>query len=152
MKKLNHALTSRRQFITRIAPACAMTCVGGKGLLGMMHLSAQQEGKHKFDQPIDFPITYRQFQRNSNRGKIQLIKTLIKELGEERAIEIIKTDTRESAFAMGQSQAKAAEKNDFDTYVNMFRDPKRYTNTLTKEIIEVTTASEALKYARERRG
>ena len=145
MKNFTPPLTSRRQFITRVAPACALTCIGGKGLLGMMHLATQQEGKHKFDQPVDLALTYRRLQWNAARGKIQLIKTLIKELGEERAIEIIKTDTRESAYALGQRQAKAAEKNDFNAYVSMFRDPKPYANTLTMEIIEDSEKAFELK-------
>jgi len=145
MKNLNQKQTSRRKFLVKTIPACALTCVGSKGLLGLRNLSAQQEGKHKFDQPIDFTLTYRQFQRNTNRGKIQLIKTLIKELGEERAIEILKTDTRESALALGQRQAKSVKKNDFNTYVEMFRDPKGYKFTLTKEIVEDSEKAFELK-------
>jgi hypothetical protein len=145
MEKSNLVKPSRRHFITKIVPACAMTCLGSKHLLGMMHSFPQQGGKHKFDQPIDFTLTYRQFQRNVNREKIQLIKTLIKELGEEKAIEIIKTDTRESALALGQRQAQAAKKNDFYTYVNMFRDPEQFKYTLTMEIIEDSEKAFELK-------
>lgn len=136
MEKTFLANPSRRQFITKIVPVCAMTCLGSKHLLGMRRLSARQEAKHKFDQPFDRKLTYRQFQMSTNGSKIQLIKTMIKELGEERTIEILKTDTSESAFAMGQRQAKAAKKNDLNTYVDMFRDPNRFKNSLTMEIIE----------------
>ena len=145
MEKSNLVNPSRRQFITKIVPACAMTCLGSKHLLAIRLLSAQQEEKHKFDQPFDRALTYRQFQRSINGGKIQLIKTLIKELGEERAIEILKTDTRVSAFAMGQRQAKAAKKNDLNTYVDMFRDPNRYKFTLTMKIIEDSEKAFELK-------
>jgi hypothetical protein len=48
-------------------------------------------------------------------------------------------------LALGQRQAKAAEKNDFDTYVNVFRDPKRYQYTLTKEVIEDSAKAFELK-------
>ena len=130
--------TSRRQFITKIAPACAMTCLGSKHLLGMMQSETQEKAKHKFDLPMERTLTYRQYFRATNSGKIRLIKTMVKELGEDRAIEIIKTDTSESALALGQRQAKAAEKNDFYTYVDMFRDPEQYKNTLTMKIIEDT--------------
>ena len=127
---------SRRHFITKFAPACALTCLGSKHLFGMMQTEAQQEAKHKFDQPLDFDLTYRQFFRRTTGSEIELIKTMIKELGEDKAIEIIQTNTREGALALGKRQAQAAEKNDFYTYVDMFRDVERFKNTLTMEIIE----------------
>jgi hypothetical protein len=143
MKNLNLTQTSRRQFLIKTVPACALTCIGAKGLLGMTYLSGQQEGKHKFDHPLERTLTYRQFYMSNTAGKIQLIKTLIKELGEERAIELIKTDTRENALALGQSQAKAAKKNDLNTYVQQFRGGYKY--TLTKEIVEDSERAFELK-------
>lgn len=140
MKNFRHTQTNRRQFLIKTVPACALAYIGSSGLPGMRHLSAQQEGKHKFDQPLDLELTYRQFQRRVKQEKIQLIKTLIKELGEERTIEILKTDTREAALAQGQRGAQALKraglKNDFNAWVSQFRDPRRGKNTLTKEIIE----------------
>ena len=136
---------SRRHFITKIVPVCAMTCMGGKQLFGMLQTNTQEGNKHKFDLPMEMTLTNRQYAMATTRGKIQLIKTMIKELGEEKAIEIIKTDTRESAFALGQRQAKAAEKNDFYTYVDMFRDTEQFKNTLTMEIIEDTENAFELK-------
>ena len=143
MKNLNHTQTSRRQFLIKTVPACALTCIGSKRLLGMKYLSAQQEGKHKFDHPLERTLTYRQYQMSTTAGKIQLIKTLIKELGEEKAIELIKTDTRENALALGQRQAKAAKKNDLNTYVDQFRGGYEY--TLTKEIVEDSEKAFELK-------
>ena len=137
--------TNRRHFLTRAVPACAMTCLGGKRLLGLDQSSAPQEAKHKFDQPLEFELTYRQYFRRTARSEIELIKTMIKELGEERAIEILQINTREGALALGQRQAKAAEKNDFYTYVDMFRDTNRYKNTLTMEIVEDTEKAFELK-------
>jgi hypothetical protein len=149
MKNFKHTQTSRRQFLIETVPACALVCIGSSGLPGMRHLSAQQEGKHKFDQPLEFVLTHREIQRRAKQEKIQLIKTLIKELGEERTIEILKIDTREAALAQGQRQAqavkRAGKKNDFNTYVSMFRDPKRGAYTLTKEIIEDSEKAFELK-------
>ena len=41
----------------------------------------QQEAKHKFDQPLDFELTFRQYFRRTTGNEIDLIKTMIKELG-----------------------------------------------------------------------
>jgi hypothetical protein len=122
-----------------------MTCLGGKQLLGMLQTDTEEGNQHKFDLPMEMTLTNRQYAMATTRGKIRLIKTLIKEPGEEKAIEIIKTDTRESALALGQRQAKAAEKNDFYTYVDMFRDTEQFKNTLTMEIIEDTEKAFELK-------
>ena len=110
-----------------------------------MGMEKFQEKKHKFDLPMERTLTNRQYFMASNMGKIELIKTIIKELGKDRAIEIIKTDTREGALALGKRQAQAAKKNDFYTYVDMFRDTNRYKNTLTMEIIEDTEKAFELK-------
>ena len=143
MDNLNKS--NRRHFLTRIVPACALTCLGSKQLLGMAQSDLLQEKKHKFDLPMERVLTNRQYFIATNGGKIGLMKTLIKELGEEKAIEIIKTDTSESALALGKRQAQAAKKNDFYTYVDMFRDQERYKNTLTMKIVEDTEKEFELK-------
>jgi len=137
--------TSRRKFITKIAPTCALTCLTGTNIFGMVQTKPQQKPTHKFDLPMDLALTNRQYATATSRGKIELIKTMVKELGKEKAIEIIKTDTRESAFTLGQNQAKAAEKNDFYTYVDMFRDPEKFKHMLTMEIIEDSEKAFELK-------
>ena len=145
MQRQYNTQTTRRDFLTIAGPACAMTCLGSKHLFGMLQIKTDGEPKHKFDMPMDRVLTHRQYMMACNNSKIALIKTMIKELGEERAIEIIKTDTRESALALGQRQAKAAEKNDFYTYVDIFRNKKQYENTLTMEIIEDSEKAFELK-------
>jgi hypothetical protein len=137
--------SNRRHFLTRIVPACSLTCFGNKQLMGMTESDGPQEKKHKFDLPIERVLTNRQYFMATNGSKIGLMKTLIKELGEEKAIEIIKTDTSESALALGKRQAQAAKKNDFYTYVDMFRDQERYKNTLTMKIVEDTEKAFELK-------
>lgn len=145
MKNPNHGRATRRQFITKIVPACALTCLWSEHIFGMTQTDTKEEVVHKFDKPLEYELTYKQLFRGSARGKINLIKTLVKELGEEKAIQIIKTDTSENAFNLGKRQAEAAENNDFYTYVDMFRDKDRYKNTLTMEIIEDTKKAFELK-------
>lgn len=145
MENPNRTQTTRRSFLTKIAPACALTCLGGKQLLGMLQTEPEEAEKHKFDQPLDFELTYRQYHRRTARNKIDLIKTMIQELGERRAIKIIQTNTREGALALGRRQAQAAETNDFYTYVDIFRDVEGFKNTLTMEIIEDSEKAFELK-------
>jgi hypothetical protein len=111
----------------------------------MTQTDTDDEVIHKFDKPLEYELTYKQLFRRSAGGKISLIKTLVKELGEEKVLQIIKADTRENALNLGKRQAKAAEKNDLYTYVDIFRDNDRYKNTLTKEIIEDTEKAFEMK-------
>ena len=60
MKNSNHTLTTRRQFIARIAPVCAFTCLGSTKGLALNERSMQdtaQASGHKFDAEIK--LTYR---------------------------------------------------------------------------------------------
>ena len=112
MENSNYHQTTRRQFITKIAPVCALSCISSRCILSMKQAKAQQQVTHKFDMPLEMELTNRQFAMILTREKISLIKTMIKEMGEEKTIKILKRDTQENAFAMGQRQAKTTEKND----------------------------------------
>ena len=86
MKNQKSTNPNRRQFITKIVPACALTCLGAKHLLAMKQSKSDKQEKHKFDQPMEMNITYRQYFKRTARGEIDLIKTMVKELGEEKTI------------------------------------------------------------------
>ena len=73
MKNQKSTNPNRRQFITKIVPACAMTCLGAKQLLGMQQKQTDEEVKHKFDQPMERQMTYRQYFKRAARGEIDLL-------------------------------------------------------------------------------
>lgn len=137
----------RRQFITRLMPACALTCLGIKNARGFElpgEKPVGQESKHKFDSPFDRPLTNRQFFAVRYGEFIQLAKALEKEIGQEKLVEFLKKNTQARLLQLGQYQAKNSPDNSFQTYVKMFKGPG-YDKTLTMEIVEDTDKAFELK-------
>jgi hypothetical protein len=138
---------SRRQFISRIVPACSLMCLGAGNALAFTPSEKKallQEAKHKFDNEFERKLTYRQFFATQYRGTIQLVKALEKEMGKDKLIEFLKKFTHERMLNVGQNHAKRSPDNSFRTYTNTFR-PPRYKNTLTHEIVEDTEKAFELK-------
>jgi len=130
----------RRQFLATLMPACALTCLGAKYVLGSDFYRAMpliQEAKHKFDGPFDRPLTYRQLFATRYGEFIQLAKALEKEMGQEKLLGFLKKNTEARLYQVGQQQAKQSPDQSFSTYVKTFKGPG-YDKTLTKEIIEDT--------------
>ncbi len=98
----------------------------------------QSEDKHKFDQAFDRKLTYKQFFAIRYRESIQLAKALTEELGKEKTIALLKKHTAARMTRVGQAQAKRSPDTNFSTYVATFKDPERYKNTLTMDIVEDT--------------
>ena len=138
----------RRQFLSKVMPACALTCFG----LGNAFALTQDEKKstmseeiHKFDEELKRILTYRQYYATRYREYIQLAKALEKELGKEKAIQFLKKYSEERMLQYGKSHASKSPDNSFHTYTDTFRDLNRYKNTLTMEIIEDTEKAFELK-------
>jgi hypothetical protein len=131
--------TDRRAFLTKIVPACALTCVGVKSVPALVHRGKHaylQEEVHKFDQEFDRKLTYRQMLGARYRDLIDLARALEKEMGKDKMIEFLKKTTTERLLNFGKQQAERMQDNTFDAYVNQFR--SGYDKTLTMEIVEDT--------------
>jgi hypothetical protein len=137
----------RRQFITRLIPACALTCLGVKTAPGFDLFGEKpvgQESKHKFDGSFDRPLTNRQFFAVRYGEFIQLAKVLEKEMGQEKFLEFLKKNTQARLLQAGQNQAKNSPDTSFQTYIKTFKNPI-YDKTLTMAIIEDTDKAFELK-------
>ena len=140
----------RRQFVTRVIPACAVTCLGlGFGdafaLVQANKKSTPSQDKHKFDEEFERKFTYRQFFNAQYNEVIQLAKALKEEMGKDKAIEFIKKSTTKRLLKLGQDHAKRSPDNSFHTYMDTFRNIERYKNTLTMEVVEDTEKAFELK-------
>ncbi len=147
MEKLYSFESSRREFMTKIIPACAVTCFGvgyAFSLTKSDTTSLIQEAKHKFDTELDKKLTYRQVLAMQHSRFIDLTIALEKEMGKDKLIEFLKKFTTERLLKIGQNQAKRSPDNSFKTYVNTFRSPQ-YEKTLTMEIVEDTEKAFELK-------
>ena len=138
---------SRRQFFSRVVPACALTCLGTGNVLGFVPPGRgllSQEGKHKFDNPYDRPLTHRQFLAARYGEFIRLAKALEKEMGQEKFLAFLKEKTRTELLTAGQEQAKRSPDASLQTYTKTFKSPV-YDIPLTKEVVEDTEKAFELK-------
>jgi len=133
-------ITSRRNFITKTVPACAMTCMFSGSLLGMSLNELQEkpaQAKHKFD-TVFGELTYRQINNMQTRYFINFAKYLEQNLGKEKAHELIKKFADNQAMNRGKAQASKAPDVGLQSYVKQFKEDPLYKNSLTMEIIQDT--------------
>ncbi len=138
---------SRRQFISRVMPACSVACLGAGNLLALNSPEMKtvfQEEKHKFEEELSRKLTIKQFYAVRYGEFIRFAKALEKEMGKEKLIGFLKKNTQERMVITGQNHAKNSPDNSFKTYVSTFRPPK-YKDSLTHEVVEDTDTTFELK-------
>ena len=145
---------NRRDFVTSIVPACAVTCITGCGAVAATQVVTEPEPtaepptqlmKCDFDAEYPKKLTYREFFMNRYQSLVSTCKFLVEELGREETIGLIKKLTERDLLKLGAKQAEKAEKNDLNSYVEMFRGEEGFKNTILKEIVEDTENAFELK-------
>lgn len=141
---------NRRDFLGRIIPACAVTCLGLKALplFGQTAVpSAQPPAGHKFDAEVPRKFTYRQAaSAQFNAAFIPFIKFCAQELGREKTIEMLKAFVSEGSVEGAKRVAQRLGKNDFEALKSFFSPSSpAYANTLTFTLPESTDKVHELK-------
>lgn len=151
MNKALETGSSRREFLGRILPACAVTCLGLKGLplLGQSPPASGQApaGKHKFDEEIPMKLTFRTFfDLQYGRSFVGLLTFFSAKLGPEKAVELLKEWSTGESTEAGKRTAQRLGASDF-TALKKFFSPANpgYKNTLTLEVVESTDRAHELK-------
>jgi len=141
MKQIEKNQTCRRDFLTKVMPFCAASCLGASRIFAKspnMDQSLSEQNQHKFDRELPGPkITYRRMVAFRNRSYIQFARFLQKELGEEEVIRLIKKHTDERMLQRAKKDLERLGNSDFKTYISIFRDP-RMLASLNMEIIQDT--------------
>ncbi|MGD8780712.1 MAG: L-2-amino-thiazoline-4-carboxylic acid hydrolase [Ignavibacteria bacterium] len=137
---------SRRKFITCTLPLCAVACFlkGNETLFAQSKEKSDKQDGHKFDKKSDRELTVADYFNTRYSEFIKLAKIMEKELGKEKVIAVLKENTKERAFNLGQDQAKKIGSNSLQDYVKQFR-PPAYKNLLTHEIVEDTDTAFEIK-------
>ncbi len=132
--------SGRRQFLTRTVPACAVSCFAAGNILELINPSGllMAQAKHKFDEKVTREMTYRQISDLMIRGYLDLSKVLFEELGKGKTIDIFKIAADKRGSEMGKRMAKRLSDNSFKTFKGIFKDEKRWKNSMTHSIIEDT--------------
>ena len=138
MKNLNNTQASRRQFLTQVAPVCALTCVAGENVFSKAREAFAQDArqsKHKFD--AEMKLTRRQFWADRGRQAINLIKSFDEAFGKEKVIEILKGHAYNRTKRNGERFRLRMGTNDFETFKTRFIGPGSYSETLiVAEVVE----------------
>lgn len=145
------ANTGRREFLTVIAPACAITCLGFKLAYAQEGAKASTSGdsaageSHRFDTEFPDKLTYRQYYRVRYGEAIDLAKSLQEEMGREKAVGFLKRYASRVMGDYGKSQATRTEDHSLRQYTELFRNFDNYRNRLAMEIVEDTDRAFELK-------
>lgn len=138
-----HQRNSRREFLTRSLPACALSmcalsCMGAAGSM-LYGRSYAQDEIHKFDKEYEFSRapTLRDLSRMRNSQYINFCKYLTNELGEEKGIDIIRDFSDKRSEEIGMWVAKRDSDNSFTNFTKVFKSPQMM-DTLAMEILEDT--------------
>ncbi len=139
--------SDRRQFLTKIIPVCTAACMGLKSSIAHSAvketLFSSQEG-HKFDQPMERQLTYRQYMTAQNREYIELVKSLEGVVGKEKLLEHIKELTAARLFEMSKRFIERLPGNKLTDLSDVFKSPM-FANTLTMDFVEETETVFELK-------
>lgn len=131
---------SRRGFLAGLAPACALFCLGtGKfpARDSMQGNPVQSKSGHKFDQPFNRELSFRQVSDMRYRSLISYAKALEKGIGRDKMLGFLKKDTMARLLLSGQSFAKRAPDTAFTSFTRIFNNPAMAA-TLEMEVIEDT--------------
>jgi hypothetical protein len=149
--------SSRRAFLGRMLPACAVTCLGLRSLpllgdpapAGQAQPQAsggQTSAKHKFDEELPMKPTFRQLITAEYSSFIPLAVFLSERLGKEAVVQLLKDWTTVRSQEAGADTAKRLGANDFAALKKFFTpDSRLYKYTLTMEIAESTDTAHELK-------
>jgi hypothetical protein len=141
MKEFGKKPSSRRDFLTKAVPACAVSCFAANSIFASTPWSGHPflgQDVHKFDKEIPgLKMTYRRLAAMRHRSFIRFARFLQGEIGEERVIELIKKQTEQRLKEQAEKDLERLGKSDFKSYISIFRDPGMLAS-LTMEIIEDT--------------
>ena len=141
MKESVKKQSTRRDFLIKTVPVCAVSCLAASKVFAkspMIAKSLFEQEEHKFDKKLPGPdMTYRRFAAIRHRSFIRFARFLQKEMGEERVIELIKKHTEQRLNEQAKRDLERLGNSDFKSYISIFRDPGMLAS-LTMEIIEDT--------------
>ena len=124
MKKLDSTYFTRRDFLVRAIPACAISCLGVCGGMSIADQGADPSPdpeKHRFDKEFPYPLTLRQYFSRQLTKITEPLKAIENEIGEKKLLPILHEFSIRKSEAEGGELAKKSPNRDFCTYCDRFR-------------------------------
>jgi hypothetical protein len=144
MTKNDISCTSRREFFNQVLPACALFYVGICPTVTSQNLGLTD----KFEKDLPFKMTIRSYFQRLAKRRIDMLKAIEEDIGEERLIKILSKMAYQNGANSGKNLAANLGKNDFRSYNERFRDKNHSLNELTEfEIVEDSEKAFELKVA-----
>lgn len=130
--------TCRRDFCTRLVPACALSC------FGLQHLLASEATaddpvpsgtEHKFRKVMAQEITHERWMHQKHDKYIGILKHLEKDVGKERLLNMLEKASYEDNVALGKRLS--ARIPSLDVFAEPFRnEASNFAHTFVREIVE----------------
>jgi hypothetical protein len=145
MAENNIFRSSRREFFNQVLPACALFCVGIYPSNTAENLSLTD----KFEKDLPFKMTIRSYFQRLAKRRIDMLKAIGEDIGEERLIKILSKMAYNNGVNLGKNLAMRLGKNDFHSYNERFRDKDHALHELTElEIVENSETAFEVKVTR----
>ena len=129
---------TRRGFLTRVMPACAVGCLGLCGAAAFAQQGTDpppDPEKHKFDKEFPFPLTLRQYMTRQVTNCVEPLKAIEKEIGEKKLLQILHDFATKKGEAQGGELAKRYPDRDFSSYCGQFRSAQMQ-SMITYDVVE----------------
>ncbi|MFC2097865.1 L-2-amino-thiazoline-4-carboxylic acid hydrolase [Bacteroidota bacterium] len=138
MEKNNIIDNSRRDFIGKIIPGCALFCLGSQHLLASSldaEVSPLQQDKHKFNKIRDAKITHKQWEQQKHVKYIGILKQLEKNIGKEKLYDMLKKASYADNVELGKRLSGRIKS--LKVFAGPFRNENSgIANTMIREIVE----------------
>ena len=132
--------TSRRDFITRIIPGCALSCFVSRHFLASASYGETpplQEDETKFLKEMDRKITHKRWMQQRRNKYIGILKHLETDIGKERLLEILKKASYKENVELGKRLSGRIPS--LRVFAEPFRDENsNLSKTIVREIVEDT--------------
>ncbi|MCJ7680966.1 MAG: L-2-amino-thiazoline-4-carboxylic acid hydrolase [Candidatus Aminicenantes bacterium] len=145
MKKTHTFQPGRREFISKLVPACSFLCFGARAFSPLRasgnSVPSLQE-KHIFDQDLTFgrEMTFKEYYRwRFNNKFIPILQEIADEMGREKFLDILKKASYEANRKLGESLSKRVPRNNISFFAGAFLNPGvDFQHSMIYEIIENT--------------
>ncbi|MCP4723404.1 MAG: L-2-amino-thiazoline-4-carboxylic acid hydrolase [bacterium] len=141
MKEVILTKPERREFLVKVIPGCVAGFLGANQLLAGTPALAEsliQQGEHKFDK--EMKLTVRRFWANKAYDSLRVIMPVVEEMGEEKAVEFLKSIAYKRAGANGARYKDRKGTDDFETFKTRFIGPGSYSDSLIEATVVENTA------------
>nr|NQU88841.1 L-2-amino-thiazoline-4-carboxylic acid hydrolase [Bacteroidota bacterium] len=140
MKKSKKVNSSRRDFITKAIPGCALSCFAFHHLVASETFNDAlplQDDRYKFEAQMDREITLKQWHQNRHNKYIGILNELGEEIGKEKLIEMLQKASYEENVKLGKQLSNQIKS--LNVFANPFRnESSNLSKSIVREIVEDT--------------